>query len=96
MNISCGTRILCSMILLRDFLSSQTAGAWGSKSTRALKDNSCSGVYVAISQAIKKHEFVHVLDSPGDADLSAYVDFAALKDVVRECEGDYTSLTMKL
>lgn len=37
-----------------------------------------------IWQAIKKHEFVHVLDSPGDADLSAYVDFDALKHVVKE------------
>lgn len=35
-------------------------------------------------QAIKKHQFVNVLDSPGDADLSAHVDFSALKHVVQE------------
>lgn len=35
-------------------------------------------------QAIHKHKFVHVLHDPGKADLSAYVDFAALKHVVKE------------
>lgn len=35
-------------------------------------------------QAIQKHKFVHVLHDPGKADLSAYVDFAALKHVVKE------------
>ncbi|KAH7300591.1 hypothetical protein KP509_24G070300 [Ceratopteris richardii] len=35
-------------------------------------------------QAIQKHNFVHVLHDPGKADLSAYVDFAALKHIVRE------------
>ncbi|CAI5486090.1 unnamed protein product [Closterium sp. Naga37s-1] len=33
-------------------------------------------------QAIRKHEFVNVLDAPGTADLSAYVDFAALRQTV--------------
>jgi Fe2+ or Zn2+ uptake regulation protein len=44
---------------------------------------------VIILQAIKKHQFVNVLDSPGDADLSAHVDFSALKHVVQECAGEY-------
>lgn len=44
---------------------------------------------MTICQGIKKHQFVHVLDSPGDADLSAYVDFPALKHVVQECAGEY-------
>lgn len=43
---------------------------------------------MTIWQAIKKHEFVHVLDSPGNADLSAYVDFAALKHVVEDAAGN--------
>ncbi|XP_024382737.1 uncharacterized protein [Physcomitrium patens] len=44
-------------------------------------------------QAIKKHEFVHVLDSPGNADLSAYVDFAALKHVVEDAAAVYGPIT---
>ncbi|CAI5473967.1 unnamed protein product [Closterium sp. Yama58-4] len=35
-------------------------------------------------QAIRKHEFVNVLDAPGTADLSAYVDFAALRQAVTD------------
>ena len=35
-------------------------------------------------EAIKDHKFVHVLDSPGEADLSAYVDFGALRQIVEE------------
>lgn len=38
-------------------------------------------------QAIQKHKFVHVLHDPGKADLSAYVDFAALKHVVKDSKG---------
>lgn len=30
-------------------------------------------------QAIQKHKFVHVLDDPGSADLSAYVDFSTIR-----------------
>ncbi|KAL9257021.1 arginine methyltransferase NDUFAF7 homolog, mitochondrial-like protein [Drosera capensis] len=30
-------------------------------------------------QAIRKHKFVHILDDPGSADLSAYVDFASIR-----------------
>jgi NADH dehydrogenase [ubiquinone] 1 alpha subcomplex assembly factor 7 len=35
-------------------------------------------------EAIKDHKFVHVLDSPGEADLSAYVDFGALRQIIDE------------
>ncbi|XP_024540919.1 protein arginine methyltransferase NDUFAF7, mitochondrial [Selaginella moellendorffii] len=35
-------------------------------------------------QAIRNHEFVNVLDKPGTADLSAHVDFAAIKRMVAE------------
>ncbi|CAN6451384.1 unnamed protein product [Victoria cruziana] len=35
-------------------------------------------------QAIRKHEFVHVLDEPGSADLSAYVDFPSIKHSAEE------------
>jgi len=37
-------------------------------------------------QAIKDHEFCHVLDSPGSADLSAYVDFGAMRQVIADRE----------
>ncbi|CAI5995713.1 unnamed protein product [Closterium sp. NIES-65] len=39
---------------------------------------------VSLPQAIRKHEFVNVLDAPGTADLSAYVDFAALRQAVTD------------
>ncbi|KAL0917922.1 hypothetical protein M5K25_013031 [Dendrobium thyrsiflorum] len=35
-------------------------------------------------QAIRKHKFVHILDDPGSADLSAYVDFAAIRHSAEE------------
>jgi NADH dehydrogenase [ubiquinone] 1 alpha subcomplex assembly factor 7 len=35
-------------------------------------------------QAVRAHRTVRVLDDPGDADLSAHVDFAALHQVARE------------
>ena len=35
-------------------------------------------------EAIKDHKFVHVLDTPGEADLSAYVDFGSLRQIVEE------------
>lgn len=38
-------------------------------------------------QAIRKHKFVDILDSPGTADLSAYVDFAAIKHSAEEASG---------
>lgn len=47
-------------------------------------------------QGIRGHEFCHVLDDPGDADLSAYVDFGALRQVSTdrggkvECYGPVT------
>jgi len=37
-------------------------------------------------QAIKDHEFCHILDSPGTADLSAYVDFGAMRQVIADRE----------
>eukprot|EP00271_Cylindrocystis_brebissonii_P021623 TRINITY_DN7845_c0_g1_i1.p1 TRINITY_DN7845_c0_g1~~TRINITY_DN7845_c0_g1_i1.p1 ORF type:complete len:416 (-),score=100.03 TRINITY_DN7845_c0_g1_i1:273-1520(-) len=39
-------------------------------------------------QAIRKHAFVHVLETPGAADLSAYVDFAALRHAVEDAQVD--------
>jgi SAM-dependent MidA family methyltransferase len=38
-------------------------------------------------QAIRKHKFVHILDDPGSADLSAYVDFSAIKHSAEEVSG---------
>lgn len=38
-------------------------------------------------QAIRKHKFVHILDNPGSADLSAYVDFASIRHSAKEASG---------
>ncbi|XP_058765078.1 uncharacterized protein LOC131638536 [Vicia villosa] len=35
-------------------------------------------------QAIRKHKFVHLLDDPGSADLSAYVDFDSIRHSAEE------------
>jgi NADH dehydrogenase [ubiquinone] 1 alpha subcomplex assembly factor 7 len=35
-------------------------------------------------QAMKKHEYATVLDTPGEADLTAHVDFAALAQAARD------------
>ncbi|XP_074576377.1 uncharacterized protein LOC141832909 isoform X2 [Curcuma longa] len=35
-------------------------------------------------QAIRKHKFVDILDDPGSADLSAYVDFASIRHCAEE------------
>jgi NADH dehydrogenase [ubiquinone] 1 alpha subcomplex assembly factor 7 len=35
-------------------------------------------------EAIKDHKFVDVLDTPGEADLSAYVDFGGLRQIIEE------------
>ncbi|KAI4366664.1 hypothetical protein MLD38_022511 [Melastoma candidum] len=39
-------------------------------------------------QAIRKHKFVNILDDPGSADLSAYVDFTAIRHSAEEVSGD--------
>ncbi|KAL2252431.1 protein arginine methyltransferase NDUFAF7 homolog, mitochondrial isoform X1 [Sesamum indicum] len=39
-------------------------------------------------QAIRKHKFVDILDDPGSADLSAYVDFAAIRHSAEEFSAD--------
>lgn len=38
-------------------------------------------------QAIRKHKFVNILDDPGSADLSAYVDFASIRHCAEEASG---------
>lgn len=38
-------------------------------------------------QAIRKHKFVDMLDNPGTADLSAYVDFACIRHSAEEASG---------
>uniref|UniRef100_A0A0D9V2E8 Protein arginine methyltransferase NDUFAF7 n=1 Tax=Leersia perrieri TaxID=77586 RepID=A0A0D9V2E8_9ORYZ len=42
-------------------------------------------------QAIRKHKFVDILDNPGSADLSAYVDFASIRHSAKEAS-DYISV----
>ncbi|GJN18492.1 hypothetical protein PR202_gb05659 [Eleusine coracana subsp. coracana] len=39
-------------------------------------------------QAIRKHKFVDILDEPGSADLSAYVDFASIRHSALEASED--------
>ncbi|CAN1153122.1 Protein arginine methyltransferase NDUFAF7 homolog, mitochondrial [Linum perenne] len=43
-----------------------------------------NGVVSDSLQAIRKHKFVNILDDPGSADLSAYVDFASIKHTAEE------------
>ncbi|RZC87507.1 hypothetical protein C5167_036048 [Papaver somniferum] len=38
--------------------------------------------------AIRKHTFVDILDDPGSADLSAYVDFASIRNSAKEASED--------
>lgn len=38
-------------------------------------------------QAIRKHKFINILDNPGSADLSAYVDFASIRHSAEEVSG---------
>lgn len=40
-------------------------------------------------QAIRKHKFVNILDDPGSADLSAYVDFPSIKHSAEEASGSF-------
>jgi NADH dehydrogenase [ubiquinone] 1 alpha subcomplex assembly factor 7 len=47
-----------------------------------LIDYGQNGPYQGSLQAIKDHKFVGLFNSPGDADLSAWVDFGALKTAV--------------
>ncbi|XP_057984087.1 uncharacterized protein LOC131168574 [Malania oleifera] len=43
-----------------------------------------NGIVSDSLQAIRKHKFVNILDNPGSADLSAYVDFAAIRHSAEE------------
>ncbi|KAK4752844.1 hypothetical protein SAY87_021642 [Trapa incisa] len=47
-------------------------------------DYGLNGVVSDSLQAIRKHKFVNILDDPGSADLSAYVDFSAIKSSAEE------------
>ncbi|XP_042023268.1 protein arginine methyltransferase NDUFAF7 homolog, mitochondrial-like isoform X1 [Salvia splendens] len=47
-------------------------------------DYGLNGVIADSLQAIRKHKFVDILDNPGSADLSAYVDFEAIRHSAEE------------
>ncbi|KAF5749024.1 NADH dehydrogenase [Tripterygium wilfordii] len=47
-------------------------------------DYGLNGVVSDSLQAIRKHKFVDILDDPGTADLSAYVDFASIRQSAEE------------
>ncbi|KAK4272029.1 hypothetical protein QN277_020636 [Acacia crassicarpa] len=51
-------------------------------------DYGLNGVVSDSLQAIRKHKFVDILDNPGSADLSAYVDFASIRHSAEEASGD--------
>ncbi|KAJ7970946.1 Protein arginine methyltransferase NDUFAF7 [Quillaja saponaria] len=51
-------------------------------------DYGLHGVVSDSLQAIRKHKFVNILDNPGSADLSAYVDFASIRHSAEEASGD--------
>ncbi|KAI3768641.1 hypothetical protein L2E82_19471 [Cichorium intybus] len=51
-------------------------------------DYGLDGVVSDSLQAIRKHKFVNMLDDPGSADLSAYVDFPAIKHSAEEVSED--------
>ncbi|KAK6911152.1 Protein arginine methyltransferase NDUFAF7 [Dillenia turbinata] len=50
-------------------------------------DYGLDGVVSDSLQAIRKHKFVHILDNPATADLSAYVDFASIRHSAEEASG---------
>lgn len=47
-------------------------------------DYGLNGIVSDSLQAIRKHKFVDILDNPGTADLSAYVDFEAIRRSAEE------------
>ncbi|XP_020202866.1 protein arginine methyltransferase NDUFAF7 homolog, mitochondrial [Cajanus cajan] len=51
-------------------------------------DYGLDGVISDSLQAIRKHKFVNLLDNPGSADLSAYVDFASIRHSAEEASGE--------
>lgn len=51
-------------------------------------DYGSDGVVSDSLQAIRKHKFVDLLDDPGSADLSAYVDFASIRHSAEEASGE--------
>ncbi|KAM1130366.1 hypothetical protein ACFX13_045856 [Malus domestica] len=51
-------------------------------------DYGLNGVVSDSLQAIRKHKFVNILDDPGSADLSAYVDFASIRHSAEEISGE--------
>lgn len=53
-------------------------------------DYGINGIVSDSLQAIRKHKFVDILDNPGSADLSAYVDFNAIKHSAEEISENVT------
>ncbi|KVH92732.1 protein arginine methyltransferase NDUFAF7, mitochondrial [Cynara cardunculus var. scolymus] len=51
-------------------------------------DYGLDGIVSDSLQAIRKHKFVNLLDDPGSADLSAYVDFPAIRHSAEEVSED--------
>ncbi|KAL3636603.1 hypothetical protein CASFOL_018902 [Castilleja foliolosa] len=50
-------------------------------------DYGLNGIVTNSLQAIRKHKFVDILDDPGSADLSTYVDFDAIRHSAEEVSG---------
>ncbi|CDP17581.1 unnamed protein product [Coffea canephora] len=53
-------------------------------------DYGVNGIVSDSLQAIRKHKFVNILDNPGSADLSAYVDFTAIRHSAEEISENVT------
>ncbi|XP_065880065.1 uncharacterized protein [Euphorbia lathyris] len=51
-------------------------------------DYGLNGVVSDSLQAIRKHKFVDILDNPGSADLSVYVDFPSIRRSAEEASDD--------
>ncbi|KAK4346572.1 hypothetical protein RND71_032911 [Anisodus tanguticus] len=71
------------------YLTQEIAKRIGSDGGGALIiDYGLNGIVSDSLQAIRKHEFVNILDNPGTADLGAYVDFAAIRHSAEEDSDD--------
>ncbi|KAJ4900932.1 hypothetical protein Rs2_14883 [Raphanus sativus] len=53
-------------------------------------DYGMDGIISDSLQAIREHKFVNILDDPGSADLSAYVDFPSIKHSAEEASENVT------
>lgn len=85
-----GIEISPASIALADGLARRVSRQGGAA---LLIDYGQDGPYEASLAAIKGHEFVDVFDDPGNCDLSAYVDFSALRSAVGRVASEVNSVS---